>query len=143
MTALARTRRPSLLESKVMDCLETMCPGWPGTLWFFLLSVAGSEGMYTMPSSSLLFWVKVLLYTPGWLWAQSKSPVSDSKVLCVKFRATTLSSFLDFRKFIWVNMINSKSSRYYNVKLKKKIRLVFQIVFHSKSIHILFIYLFV
>lgn len=63
----------------------------------------------------------------------SRLAFSSKQVSCLRFPSvgckvwtTTLSSFFDFRKFIWVNMINSKSLRYYNVKIKKKIYLVFQ-----------------
>lgn len=143
MKALARPRRNSLLESKVMDCMQKLrSPGWPGAhthMRLFLLSAAGIKGMCYHAQLFLAFLTQSFtLY--------SRLALSSKQVSCLRFPsvghkvcATTLSSFLDFRKFIWVNMINSKSLRYYNVKLKKKkFYLVFQIVFHSKSIQILY-----
>lgn len=70
----------------------------------------------------------------------SRLALSSKQVSCLRFPSvgrkvwtTTLSSFFDFRKFIWVNMINSKSLRCYNVKIKKKIYLVFQKVLIVKA----------
>lgn len=71
----------------------------------------------------------------------SRLAFSSKQVSCLRFPSvgrkvwtTTLSSFFDFRKFIWVNMINSKSLRYYNVKIKKKkTYLVFQKVLIVKA----------